>query len=109
MDKIGNGQAFQHDRCGQITWHIIRQFDNIGSVNHPVACIGAIGKRIANPVADSQTFDITANRFDDTSTFRPENEITINRPWIGTIADINIEKINANRVMFDQHFTRCGG
>ena len=108
MDKIGNGQAFQHDRCGQITWHIIRQFDNIGSVNNPVGGIGAIGKRIANPIAGSQTFDSTANRFDNTSTFRPKNEITINRPWIGTIANIDIKKINADHVMFDQHFAGCG-
>ena len=37
--------------------------------------IGAISKRIANPVADSQTFDITANRFDDASTFRPRRSL----------------------------------
>ena len=72
-------------------------------------CIGTIGQRVANPVANRQTRDAITNRLDNTGTFRSQHMICFDWPWIQTIADINIQKIDADCLMPDQHLSGSRG
>ena len=107
--QIGDRQPLQHDGSAHLKGNRIRKPDDKISLDGPMCGIGPVRDGVGNTVANRQRGHPLANRLDHAGRLAAKDQIALDRPGIGTGADIDIDEIDADSHMPDHHLAsgRC--
>ena len=106
IQQIGDGQPLQHDRRRDLGRNAVGKFHHQIGVDGAVRGIGPVRQGIADTVADRDMAHALADGGDDAGPFAAEDQVLVDGPGIGAGADIDIDEIDADGLMLDDHLAR---
>ena len=105
--QILRGEALQHHRRGRLKGNALRQLDETVRLDEPLPRVSAQVRGIGDPVAKLEIFHALADSGDFARALAAGREGK-RGDRIGAAAKINVDEIDADRMVADKHFAARG-